>query len=389
MTAAPVVIPVRTPSRGYEVVVGAGLLDSAAERIRGAVGSARRVHVIVDDGVPAQTRAALVRGLEGAGIRVSSSPVRATEEGKSLQAVHQLVQGVAAAGLERGDCVVALGGGVTGDMAGFAAAMYRRGIAWVNCPTTLLAMVDASVGGKTGVNLRVGAELQKNMAGAFWQPSLVLADVAVLGSLPERVFRAGLAECIKHGMLSAAFGDAELGHWTKANLGAILRREPGVMVELVARNVGVKARVVGMDEREEAAGDGGRALLNLGHTFGHAMETLAGVSPVVAGAQQPEPLEHGEAVSLGLVCAARCAELLRLVGDGCADGVKRVLEMAGLPVVARGLPASGEVYERMKSDKKSAGGTMRLVLPCGEGVCRVVSGVEEGVVVRAIEAVRG
>ncbi len=256
MTAAPEVIPVRTPSRGYEVVVGAGLLDSAAARIRGAVGSARRVHVIVDDGVPAQTGAALVRGLEGAGIRVSSAPVRATEEGKSLQAVHQLVQGVAAAGLERGDCVVALGGGVTGDMAGFAAAVYRRGIAWVNCPTTLLAMVDASVGGKTGVNLRVGAELQKNMAGAFWQPSLVLADVSVLGSLEERVFRAGLAECIKHGMLSAAFGDAELGHWTKANLGGILRREPGVMVELVARNVGVKARVVGMDEREEAAGMG-------------------------------------------------------------------------------------------------------------------------------------
>jgi 3-dehydroquinate synthase len=227
------------------------------------------------------------------------------------------------------------------------------------------------------------------MVGAFWQPSLVVADVGLLASLEERVFRAGLAECIKHGMLSAAFGDAELGHWTKANLGGILRREAGVLVELVARNVGVKARVVGMDEREEdggAAGDQGRALLNLGHTFGHAIETLAGVSP---GTGQPGSLQHGEAVALGLVCASRCSEELRLVGSGFTDGVKRVLEMAGLPVVAKGLPVAGEVFERMKSDKKAVGGKMRLVLPCGDGVCRVVSGVDEGVVVQAIEVVRG
>lgn len=367
------------------MVVGDGVLDGAGARIRGAVGTAGRVHVFVDDGIPAGVPAGLAKQIEAAGVRVTTSPVRASEEGKSLQGLHRMVQELASAGLDRGDCVVALGGGITGDMAGFAAASYRRGVAWVNCPTTLLSMVDASVGGKTGVNLRVGSDLQKNMVGAFWQPSLVVADVGVLGSLEERVFRAGLAECIKHGMLSAAFGDAELGHWTKANLGAIGAREGGVLAELVARNVGVKARVVGMDEREEAAGDGGRALLNLGHTFGHAMETLAGVSP---GTGEPGPLEHGEAVALGLVCASRCAELMKLVGVGFADGVKRVLEMAGLPVVAKGLPVAGAVFERMKSDKKSVGGTMRLVLPCGEGVCRVVGAPEGAIVIQAIESVR-
>jgi 3-dehydroquinate synthetase len=390
---APVVIPVRTASRSYDVVIGDGVLGSAAGRIAAAVPSARRVHVIADDGVPSEVLAELRRHVEASGHSVSSSLVRATEEGKSLQAVHHLVQDIAMHGLERGDCVVALGGGITGDMAGFAAAMYRRGIPWVNCPTTLLAMVDASVGGKTGVNLRVGlgakSTLQKNMAGAFWQPSLVLADVGVLETLDERVYRCGLAECIKHGMLSAGFDDPGLMHWMKGSLGAIGERDAAVLTELVSRNVAVKARVVGTDEREEAAGDQGRALLNLGHTFGHAMETMPGLSPGTDGGGEPGPLHHGEAVALGLVCAARCAEELRLVGAGFTDGVRRVLEIAGLPVVARGLKSPAEVYERMWADKKVAAGTMRLVLPVGEGVCRVVGAPEEGVVVRAIEAVRG
>jgi 3-dehydroquinate synthetase len=387
-------VEVGTASRRYGVVIGAGVLGALGAAVREAVASARLAHVFGDEGLPPETVRDVLASLAGAGLEAASSGVRPSEDGKSLQSAYAMLQAVAARGLERGDLVVALGGGITGDMAGFVAATYRRGVAWVNVPTTLLAMVDASVGGKTGVNLRVGGaaglagELQKNMVGAFWQPSLVVADVAVLGSLGERAFRAGLAECLKHAMLSAPFGDPELGAWTKGSLARVLERDAGTLVELVARNVRLKAAVVGGDEREESPdAAAGRALLNLGHTFGHAMETIPGVSPTPD--RSTAPLQHGEAVALGLVCAARCAELMRLVGDGLADEVRRTLGHAGLPTVAHGLPGSDEVLERMRHDKKSAGGKLRLVLPCGPGVCRVVAAPGDEIVKAAVDAVRG
>lgn len=380
-------IRVRAASREYDAVIGEGLLAGAAARIGAAVGGSRAVHVFVDDGLPKEWLTDLSRRLDASGYRVTSTPVRATEEGKSLQAVYHMVQEMARHNLERGDAIVALGGGITGDMAGFAAASYRRGIAWINCPTTLLSMVDASVGGKTGVNLRNGKELQKNMIGAFWQPSLVLADVATLETLPERDFRAGLAECIKHAMLSAAFEDAGLMQWTKDRLRLILERDPATLTELIGRNVAIKARVVGGDEREESANAAsGRALLNLGHTFGHAIETLPMVAPAVDTSLAP--LRHGEAVALGLVCAARCAELMKLVGDGLAESTRQTLKHAGLPVTAHHLPGSGEIVERMRHDKKAAGGKLRLVLPCGEGRCEVVAAPEDEVLHEAIDAIR-
>ncbi len=382
-----ITVRVRAASREYDAVIGEGLLASAATRIGAALGGSRAVHVFVDDGLPNQWLADLSRRLDASGYRVTSTPVRATEEGKSLQALYHMVQEMARHNLERGDAVIALGGGITGDMAGFAAASYRRGIAWINCPTTLLSMVDASVGGKTGVNLRNGKELQKNMIGAFWQPALVLADVATLETLTERDFRAGLAECIKHAMLSAAFEDAGLMQWTKDRLRLILERDAATLTELIARNVAIKARVVSGDEREESANAAsGRALLNLGHTFGHAIETLPMVAPAVD--RSLAPLRHGEAVALGLVCASRCAELMKLVGDGLAESTKQMLKHAGLPVTAHHLPGSGEIVERMRHDKKAAGGKLRLVLPCGEGRCEVVSAPGDEVLFEAIDAIR-
>jgi len=394
-------VPVRTASRSYDVVIGEELLTGSADRIIAAVGGARLVQVFVDEGLPPTVAGDLARRLALAGLRVSATTVRVSESAKSLQSLYHMVQQLAEHNLERRDAVIALGGGITGDMAGFAAATYRRGIPWINCPTTLLAMVDASVGGKTGVNLRVGnrggegggGELQKNMVGAFWQPSLVLADVSTLSTLPDRTFRAGLAECIKHGMIAGDLGgwaDEHLLHWTKTNLGQILARDPATLTELIARNVAVKARVVGTDEREEstdpAGGSGGRALLNLGHTFAHAIETL----PQVAPGKDPllAPLQHGEAVALGLICASRCAELLKLVGEGLTESVRRTLEHAGLPVVAHALPGPHEIYERMLHDKKSAGGKLRLVLPCAETRAKLVTAPDETAVLTSLDAIR-
>lgn len=401
------VVRVNAASRGYDVVVGRGVLGQVGARVAGTVGRVRAAHVFVDSGLigAGETGGAggegalrtVLGSLKSVGTAVEHSTITPTEEGKSLQTAHAMLQDLTRRRLERGDVVVALGGGIVSDMAGFVAATYRRGVAWVNCPTTLLAMVDASVGGKTGVNVRVGNELKKNMVGAFWQPWAVLADVSVLGTLSERIYRCGLAECIKHGMISADWGDADLLRWTRGQMAAIGARDEGVLTELVARNVAVKAAVVGSDERETAEdAAGGRALLNLGHTFGHALEGMREISPTAPAAgtattlpRSDAPLEHGEAVALGLVCAARCAELMKLVGPGVCDEVRGTLRHAGLPVTAYGLPTGAAVLEAMGHDKKSSGGVMRLVLPCGEGRARVVSGAGREVVLEAIESVRG
>jgi 3-dehydroquinate synthetase len=390
-TPAERIIEVRAPSRSYDVIVGAGVHSNLAEPIRRALPGARKAALVVDAGITAESMIDVLMGaLASAGLEVPENArvsLRPSEADKNLATAQRILHAMAAAKLERNDVVIVLGGGVLGDIAGFAAASYRRGIRWISCPTTLLSMVDASVGGKTGVNLLVEGALHKNMVGAFHQPSLVAADVNTLSTLPDRVFRAGLAECIKHGMLAGAFGDAELGRWTKANLGAIGSRDPATLVELVARNVAVKARVVVGDEREESAdAAAGRALLNLGHTFGHAIETLPKVSPTADPTLAP--LQHGEAVALGLLCATRCAELMKLIGDGHRELLSLTLKNAGLPTRAYGLPPSAEIYERMLHDKKSAGGVLRLVLPVGEGVCRIVDAPAKDIVMRAIDAIR-
>lgn len=359
--------------RSYEVVIGTGAVSELA--------GAGRAFLVFDGALPAglvdRARGALGTGLAG------EIAIAATEGEKSLGTLEGILSALAGGRLERGDALVSLGGGIVTDVGGFAAATYRRGIAHIACPTTLLAMVDASVGGKTGVNLRVrGGGLLKNMAGAFHQPRRVLADTGALASLPAREVACGMAECIKHAMIGAEAGDADLLGWMETRIGGKGAGTAGEMVELIARNVGVKAAIVAGDEREERD-EGGRALLNLGHTFGHAMETIPGAR----GRGLPAPMLHGEAVALGLIAACRVGVELGLVGVDYAARVGRLVERAGLPVAAEGLPRAEDVVERMGSDKKVRGGKLRLVVPTGAGRARLVEEPARGAVLAALRAV--
>ena len=254
----------------------------------------------------------------------------------------------------RGSPLVALGGGVAGDVAGFAAATYLRGVPFVQCPTSLLAMVDASVGGKVGVNLPQG----KNLVGAFHQPVAVAIDPLALGTLPERELRCGLAECIKHGLL----GEPGLLDWLEERMGRIRELDSETLVELVRRNVEVKAGVVMRDEREA----GERASLNLGHTFGHALETCLGYGEVL----------HGEAVALGLIAAAAVSRRLGLCDERFVERLRELVAAAGL-AVSRPLPGDGALASAMRRDKKVSGGRVRLVLPKGGGGVELRDDVSE------------
>lgn len=373
--------------RGYDVVVGAGLLPGVGERMRSLFPAPRRrVFGIADAGLPAEWPAETRRSLTDAGFEFAGELLQPSEEVKTLATAQRLLEQIAATRHERGEPMLALAGGVVCDVAGFVAAIYRRGVPIVQCPTTLLAMVDASVGGKTGVNLEVEDRLLKNMVGAFWQPSLVVADVATLRSLPERHFRAGLAECLKHGIICGE-ADPDLFDWTLTNLDRALGHEEGILVELIARNIAVKARIVEGDERETApSAAGGRALLNLGHTFAHAVETLPHVSPDQSEAHAP--LVHGEAVALGLVAAATTAERLGRVTAAQRDRVREAVEAAGLPSRVARLPASETLLASMGDDKKVAGGRLRLVVPVGSCGAEVVEAPPEDAVRAGLDAIR-
>jgi len=386
------IVRVTAASRSYDVVVGEAIRFELDAAIKAAVPQAERAVLFSDAGIPARSLVdAVAMSLSRAGLAVHRGPettIAPSEEQKSLATVERMLRSMSSARLDRNDVAVVVGGGVLGDLAGFAAATYRRGVRWINLPSTLLAMVDASVGGKTGANLLVDASLKKNMVGAFWQPSLVAADVDLLRTLDARHFRSGLAECIKHGMVAADFGDAGLGSWTSDRLPLILKRDAGTLIELVARNIAVKARVVGADEREEAPdADGGRALLNLGHTFGHAIETLPGLSP--DGDRSHAPLHHGEAVALGLVAAAATAEALAIAAGGTLDRTRTAVNAAGLPASVPGLPATAELVGLMMHDKKVVQGRLRLVLPAEEGRCRVVSDPARKAIEAGWAAIRG
>lgn len=385
-------MPVDLGDRSYAVVVGKGVLADLGPRVlraldRSAKG-AGKAFIVVDSGVPSGLVRTVQKSLRGSGFDVEGCVFTPTEQDKSLPTLQQVLSGLTACRIERRDVVVALGGGITGDLAGFAAASYRRGIAVVQCPTTLLAMVDASVGGKTGVNIEAGGSLRKNMIGAFHQPRLVVADIDALKSLAPREYRCGLAEILKHGMLGAGLGDPSLFEATRKTLAG--KADPGAMVKLIARNVALKAKVVEGDEREEApASKGGRALLNLGHTFAHALESLKAVR--LEGMKKPGPIMHGEAVGLGLVAASVAAFVLGLCDNVLPARVEEAVQAAGLPVRVWGLPSSEMMIELMGHDKKVAGGKLRLVLPTGErpGKAKVVEGPALSAVSLAIDAIRG
>jgi len=372
--------------RPYEVVIGAGVLGELGATVRRASPGGARAVVAFDEGLPRSTVELATESIRDAGFAVTEHGLIADEGNKSIEEFSRLLSVMTAVKLERNEVVVSLGGGVVGDLAGFAAAAYRRGVWCTQCPTTLLSMVDASVGGKTGINVRVGGSLRKNMAGAFHQPYEVLADVSTLRSLGDRHFRAGLAECVKHGLLSGPMGDPGL---FEAMTRGITADDSAGLVELIARNVAVKARIVGADPREEAPdAAGGRALLNLGHTFGHAFEPVERACGVLAdGVELPAPMHHGEAVSLGLIAATAASEAMGLTPTVSTRELRVVLGELGLPVKACGLPGVEELIEAMSHDKKALGGVQRLVLPTAGYACRVIASPPRQAVEAGLRAV--
>ena len=293
------------------------------------------------------------------GIRSAFVEVPSGEGTKSLAEFGRLLDALADLPADRQTLVIAVGGGVVGDLAGFAAASYNRGLPLLMVPTTLLAMVDSSVGGKTGINHAKG----KNLIGAFHQPAGVWIDPAFLDTLPEREFRSGLAEVAKYGVIQ----DAEFFEWQEANAQKILSREKAAIDFLVARCCRLKADVVEGDEREET---GLRAILNYGHTFAHAFETLGGYGTWL----------HGEAVSAGMVCASRLAERLGRIGEDITRRQVKLLAEFGLPVHRKAEWPVEPMIEIMRRDKKASAGKLRFVLPTKLGHVELVEGVPEELV---------
>jgi 3-dehydroquinate synthase len=284
------------------------------------------------------------------------------EKEKNLVRFGEVIARLAQMRASRDATVIALGGGVVGDLAGFAAACWMRGVAFVQLPTTLLAMVDSSVGGKTAVDLPQG----KNLVGAFHQPAAVIADTETLVTLPQRELRAGLAEVVKYG----AIGDVDFFAWIEAHADALLRRDPEVLAEAVERSCRHKAAVVARDEHEQ----GERALLTFGHTFGHALETASNYGQLL----------HGEAVAIGMMLAARLSAALGRAPPEDAERLSHLLARLGLPLFDRTASDPEQLLELMRLDKKAVSGRLRLILWRGIGHAEVVSGVAEGDILRVL-----
>jgi 3-dehydroquinate synthase len=326
--------------RSYPILIGADALSRlAAECSRRDLSS--RCAVISDRNVAALYGARVQHSLRKAGFDSVLIAVPAGEASKRLGLVQSCYDRLAAHRLERGSFIVALGGGVVGDLAGFVAATYLRGIAFVQVPTTLLAQVDSSVGGKVGVNLKAG----KNLVGAFYQPRFVLCDLATLDSLPAREFRAGLAEVIKYGIIC----DAALFRRLERDLEKILRRDRETLSAVIARCCAIKAEVVGQDERES----GLRAILNFGHTIGHAIEAISGYGKFL----------HGEAISIGQVAAARISHHLLGLYPRDVERVRTLFARAGLPTaITLNAAQRQRLFNAMRLDKKVRSGEVKFVL---------------------------
>ncbi|HBK47389.1 MAG TPA: 3-dehydroquinate synthase [Xanthomonadaceae bacterium] len=353
----------------YTIAIGPELLSDGARlaaHVRG-----RHVLVLSDSSVAplyaTRVREALRRQRQD--LLVGELVIPAGESSKTLESFGAAVTALAELGATRDACVFALGGGVVGDLAGFAAACWMRGVDCVQLPTTLLAMVDSSVGGKTAVDIPQG----KNLVGAFHPPRAVIADTDSLHSLPARELRAGLAEVIKYG----AIRDPLFFEWLKAERGALLAGEAAALAQAIARSCEHKAEIVERDPLEK----GERALLNLGHTFGHAIETEQGY-----GAPHNANLNHGEAVAVGMVLAARLSAKLGMAGDADTEALRGLLDAYGLPTALPAGLAPEALLARMRLDKKNVAGRLRLVLWRGIGKAEVVPDVDESAV---LDVLRG
>ncbi|WOJ91304.1 3-dehydroquinate synthase [Methylocapsa polymorpha] len=358
--SSPALVEVKLGARAYEISIDDGLVEEAGSRIaRLAPGAA--CAIITDANVAKLHLPALEKSLDAAGLRHSTVIVAAGEESKSFGVFAEVCEALIAARLERGDLVIAFGGGVVGDLAGFAAATLRRGMRFVQIPTTLLAQVDSSVGGKTGINSKHG----KNLIGAFHQPSLVLADTRVLETLPPREFRAGYAEVVKYGLI----GDAGFFGWLEANWRAVFAGGDA-RIHAIATSCAAKAAIVGRDETEQ----GDRALLNLGHTFGHALERIARYD----GAR----LVHGEGVAIGMALAFRFSARTGLCSLEDQARVETHLREVGLPTrigdIAGLAVEADEIIDAMQQDKKVERGSLTFILARAIGDCFVAKKVDAG-----------
>jgi 3-dehydroquinate synthase len=348
------IVQVALPGRSYAIVIGEGLVASTGRRIARALPGARCA-VVSDENVAGLYLAPLQASLEQHGLFLGEAIVAPGEASKSFPVLADLAETLLTLGVERGDCVIAFGGGVVGDLAGFAASILRRGVRVVQVPTSLLAQVDSSVGGKTGIDTKQG----KNLIGTFHQPSLVLADTSVLSTLSPREFRAGYAEVVKYGLL----GDAAFFAWLEQNWTEIFSGQGGKCRHAVETSCRAKAAIVAADEKETK---GARALLNLGHTFGHALEAYAGYS---------DRLLHGEAIAIGMRLAFTFSVELGLCPGGEAARVERHFAAVGLPTAIASIPgtkpAPDDLLRLMAQDKKVKGGKLALVLVRGIGAAFV------------------
>jgi 3-dehydroquinate synthase len=355
-------VRVELGARAYDIAIGPGLIESAGERIR-ALDPKARVAIVTDETVAALHLPALQGSLERAGIDHSAVVVRPGEGSKSYATFAAVCDGLIAARIERGDLVLALGGGVVGDLAGFAAATVRRGVRFVQVPTTLLAQVDSSGGGKTGIN----SPHVKNLVGAFHQPSLVLADSAVLDSLPRRDFAAGYAEVAKYGLI----GDADFFSWLETEWKSVFAGGEARQ-RAIAISCRAKAAIVARDETET----GDRALLNLGHTFGHALETATGYDAA--------RLVHGEAVAIGMVLAHDFSARLGLCPQEEPSRVAAHLSQVGLPTRIGEIPGGAGTADGLLAailqDKKVKRGSLTFILTHGIGRSFIARDIDPGTV---------
>lgn len=361
------IVHVPLDTRAYDVVIGPDLVAEVGKRLAPLL-TRPKVAVLTDETVAALHLEALRAGLAAEGIEMEALALPPGEATKGWPQFSRAVEWLLEKKVERGDIVIAFGGGVIGDLAGFAAAVLRRGVRFVQIPTSLLAQVDSSVGGKTGINAPQG----KNLIGAFHQPAMVLADTAILGTLTARDFLAGYGEVVKYGLL----GDAEFFDWLEANAPAMAEGDMALRVEAVARSVQMKADIVVRDETEQ----GDRALLNLGHTFCHALEAATGYS---------DRLMHGEGVAIGCALAFELSSRLGLCSQEDPSRVRAHLKAMGMKTdladIPGDLPSAEELVELMGQDKKVVDGQLRFILARGIGDAFVTSDVPEDKVLAVLQ----
>jgi 3-dehydroquinate synthase len=367
MTTQTRIVAVSLGDRSYDILIGEGLLARAGDLVKPHL---KRPHTVIvtDENVARHHLAALQAALSSSGIGSDAIVLPAGEKSKSYATLAELCDKLLAAGVERRDTIIAFGGGVIGDLTGFAASILRRGTNFIQIPTSLLAQVDSSVGGKTGINSPHG----KNLIGAFHQPQLVLADLGLLKTLPRRELAAGYAEVAKYGLL----GDRGFFDWLDEHAGKLLAGDIAAIAQAVAVSCTAKARIVAEDETET----GVRALLNLGHTFGHALEAATGYS---------QRLLHGESVAIGMVQAFRFSETLGLCAPQTAGRVAAHLKGAGLPIHTREIPGDipppAGLLDLMRQDKKAVAGKLTFILVRGIGEAFIAKDVADASVLEFLE----